>query len=408
MQNQAVENMAAPAEAQAIRNRWHLITGEYPPQIGGVSDYVFGLARGLAREGDEVDVWCPGREGVHLESKGVTIHRQLGAISGADLERAGEELNRTPAPRRLLVQWVPHGYGCRSMNVAFCWWVWQRARRHGDRVEIVLHEPSLPFRWRPLRQNVAALVHRLMAILLLRSAKAVWMAIPGWEQRWRRYALGRPIPFEWLPIPSNIPVSVNPDAVCQVRQRYVGGGLLIGHFGTYGTGITSLLEPVLLGLAEGPVDQKVLLLGLGSEEYREQLIRKQPRLANILYASGSLSAQDLSHHIAACDLFIQPYPDGVSSRRTSAMAALAHGKPIVTTRGPLTEPLWHDTNAIALVPASDTNGFLVETRRLAGNPIERDRCGMAGRKLYREQFDLAHIVRRLRHADAAKEQSCAF
>ena len=40
--------------------RWHLVTSEYPPDIGGVSDYTAQLARALAGAGDEVHVWCPG------------------------------------------------------------------------------------------------------------------------------------------------------------------------------------------------------------------------------------------------------------------------------------------------------------------------------------------------------------
>jgi glycosyltransferase involved in cell wall biosynthesis len=406
MQNQVVDNTPTEAKGCLIHHRWHLITGEYPPQMGGVSDYTCGVARGLAEEGDEVDVWCPACAETQPQAEGISVHRELGTISPVDLQQLGKGLDRCPAPRRLLVQWVPHGYGYRSMNVAFCWWVWQRARQHGDQVEIVLHEPSLPFRWRSLRQNVAALVHRLMAIVLLRAATRVWVAIPEWERRWRKYALGRPIPFQWLPIPSNIPVSDDPDAVRQVRRQYASNDLLIGHFGTYGAVITSLLEPILLGLGEGPMNQKILLLGLGSEQYREQLILKQPRLAGRVHSSGSLSAKDLSHHLAACDLFVQPYPDGVSSRRTSAMAALAHGKPIVTTEGPFTEPIWGQTIAVALVPPGDSQAFLVQIQRLATDPIERERFGLAGRKLYREQFDMAHTVRNLRHAGFAKEPLC--
>ena len=37
------------------------------------------------------------------------------------------------APRRLFVQWVPHGFGYKSLNMPFCLWVWRRARG-GDSV----------------------------------------------------------------------------------------------------------------------------------------------------------------------------------------------------------------------------------------------------------------------------------
>ena len=59
-----------------------------------------------------------------------------------------------------------------------------------------------------------------------------------------------------------------------------------------------------------------------------------------MHAAGYLSPAELSAHIAACDLFVQPYPDGITSRRTSAMACLSRARPVVTTTGHLTEPLW--------------------------------------------------------------------
>ena len=39
---------------------WHMITGEYPPQAGGVSDYSRVVARGLVAAGDAVHVYATG------------------------------------------------------------------------------------------------------------------------------------------------------------------------------------------------------------------------------------------------------------------------------------------------------------------------------------------------------------
>jgi glycosyltransferase involved in cell wall biosynthesis len=388
---------------------WHVITGEYPPQIGGVSDYTYGVAAGLAARGDEVHVWCPACSATpQPQAEGVVVHRELGVIARPDLRRVGALLDQFPTPRRILVQWVPHGYGYRSMNAEFCRWVWNRAARHGDSVEIMLHEPYLQF-GRNWRQTAVALVHRLMTILLLRAARKVWISIPEWEQRWRPYALGRPVPFQWLPIPSGIPVLDNPSGVQAVRRRYASGdSLLIGHFGTYGWPITSLLEPILLALSEDAANQTILLMGMRSEEFREELIRKQPRLARLIQSTGELSGEDLSCHVAACDLFIQPYPDGVSTRRTSFMASLSHGKPIITTTGSLSEPLWAETGALALAPQGDVEAFVSLVRRLRNDAGERSRMGRAAQRLYQERFDISYTITALREGAGAVEHSaCA-
>ena len=128
----------------------HLITPEFPPAVGGVGCYTRLVARGLSEAGEEVHVWCPQTEPVlsdppppHAADR-FSVHPELGEFRRADLDRTGRLLDAFPAPRRMIVQWVPHAYGRHSMNVTFCLWLWRRAR-HGDRIELMVHEPFLAF-----------------------------------------------------------------------------------------------------------------------------------------------------------------------------------------------------------------------------------------------------------------------
>jgi glycosyltransferase involved in cell wall biosynthesis len=383
-------------DERAASSCWHVITGEYPPQVGGVADYTSLVAAGLAAQGDEVHVWCPPQARTPAQPDGVSVHYELGAMRPRDLRAVGQQLDRFPEPRRILVQWVPHGFGYRSMNLPFCLWLWNRARL-GDRVEIMAHEPFLPFHKKSLRQNGAALVHRLMTLVLLRKAERVWVSIPEWENQLRPYAIGRPIPFRWLPIPSTIPTADKPSRIRELRKRYAGeDGLLIGHFGTYGGSITSILEPVLVALAGDARSQTVLLMGQGSDRYREALVGRHPGLSGVVQAAGSLKAEDLSCHIAACDLLFQPYPDGVSSRRTSSMVALSHGKTVVTNLGALSERFWKETEALVLAPTADVQTLIRLLREVRYDQDRRARIGRAAQRLYQERFDITHTVEALR------------
>jgi len=376
--------------------QWHLITPEFPPQLGGVSDYTAQLADGLASAGEEVHVWCPGSEGTSVAASGVTIHRTFGAFAPADLKRAGSELDRFPQPRHLLVQWVPHGFGYRGMNVAFSRWLWQRARVNRDVVELMAHEAYLRFA-RNWRQCGAAFVQRLMTVFALRAASRVWMSIPEWESRFQPYVLGRRIPFYWLPIPSSIPVENDANSIAAVKQRYSPRGeFLIGHFGTYGWPITSLLEPILTALADPR--PTVLLMGGESDTYRAKLIRNHPQMASYVHATGALVARDISFHLAACDVMIQPYPDGASSRRGSLMAPMAHGKAVVTTSGTLTAQFWKESDALAMAPAGEPEKFVKLVRRLEENPEERRRLGQMAAAMYKQRFDISQIIERLRES----------
>lgn len=380
---------------------WHLITCEYPPQNGGVSDYSHLVASGLAATGETVHVWCSSAGVQEADSEGVTVHRDLGRMGPKDLRRVGKLLDKFPTPRRLLVQWVPHGYGYRAMNLPFCLWLWKRAKFRRDRVEIMVHEAFLAFGEGSARQDLVAAVHRAMIVILLLAASRVWVSIPSWETRLRPFAFGGDRTFGWLPVPSNIPVVNDPLGIMDLRTRFTPRGeSLLGHFGAYDRYMTQLMIEVIPLLLARHDKVSILLLGKGSVELRNLLIRQYPALGQRVHATGQQSSQDLSRHISACHVMLQPYEDGVSGRRGSAMALLAHGRGIVTTRGKATESCWIESGAVKLVKPADSETMVKVTLSLLADAHERCRLGNAARALYEERFDVKRTIAALREAVA--------
>lgn len=390
-----------------MRMAWHLITCEYPPDIGGISDHTAHLAGGLAAAGEEVHVWCPGprvpddlpRDGTSTGATrdsrdGVRIHAAMGMFGRSDLVRAGASLDACPGPRRLLVQWLPHGYGRRSLNLAFCLWVAGRARR-GDHVELMVHEPFLELSAGRPRHLVMALVHRLMTVVLLRAVHRVWMSTPAWESRLRPFALGRAIEMRWLPVPGceNLREIDVPRPAPEPSRRP-----LVGHFGSYGPLVTSMLEPRLARVLSAPSRPDAMLLGAGSETFATAFLAAHPEFSGRVRASGVLAPHVLAATLASCDVLLQPYPDGITVRRTSAMAGLAQGCAIVTTTGHLTEGSWAEHGAVALVPLLDVEGFAACAERLLTDQETRVRLGVTARAVYGERFSVDRLVRTLRAA----------
>ena len=372
---------------------WHIVTSEYPPQLGGVSDYVIQVASGLANRGHAVHVWAPRADGPRPPAPGVALHEELGTFRRSDFDRVDRELNRLPQPRRLFVQWVPHGYGFRSMNVGFCLWVLRRARRRGDTVEIMVHEAFLPFKRGAWKENVAALVHRLMTMILLRAASRVWYTIPEWERLWRPYALGRAIPFHWLPMPSTVPLDHDVAKTARVRQRYTtAGGRLIGHFGTFGRDLTELLLGILSAIPPDVPAYDVLLIGPRGEVARDALLVRRPDLAGRVHVTGPLRTADIPPVIDACDVMLQPYTDGVTTRRTSFMAGLALGRPTISTVGFSSEPFWEDSGAAVFGDPAHPQAIASALVRLLGDDVERARVSAAARALYDARFDIRHTI----------------
>jgi glycosyltransferase involved in cell wall biosynthesis len=108
--------------------------------------------------------------------------------------------------------------------------------------------------------------------------------------------------------------------------------------------------------------------------------------------TGGLPPPDASRHLQACDVLVQPYPDGVSGRRGSVMAGLAHGVATATNAGRLTEPYWRESGGVLLAPGPSASGVADAAERLLADPALRARVGAAGRDLHERRFAVARTV----------------
>jgi len=379
---------------------WAIVTGEYPLQTGGVSDYTHLVAVGLAQRRDKVDVWAPSTAEVNALANSVGVHRlpdHFGARARRQLSRA---LAQLPVDARLLVQYVPQAYGRKGMNVPFCFWLWRR--RHLRPIDVMFHEVATPWEKRTslaaLRLNVLALVTRLMAWLVGHAAERIYVSVPAWRKLLKGYVpQGEFAQIEWLPVPSTVPTEVDAEIVTNLRNdllQRANAAFLLGHFGTFGGHIAAGLRQVLPPALKKLPTASAVLIGRGSTKFVEELAAAFPELRDRMMAAGMIEPAIVSQHLAACDCLVQPYLDGISSRRTSAMAGLALGRPIVTTFGFLSEPIWKESKAVRLVSSfSEMPAAIAE---VLAEPQERARLSHAAAALYRQRFDIQHTIDALR------------
>ena len=143
-------------------------------------------------------------------------------------------------------------------------------------------------------------------------------------------------------------------------------------------------------------DARVLLVGSGGEAFAR---RPPADVRDRVDATGRLSAAEAAAALRACDLIVQPYPDGVTTRRTSVMAALTTSVPVLTTSGPLTEPVWaRDLRGGARAGRRCRRAASSWPRGLAADPAARAALGARGRALYDGQFALDVTIARMRRA----------
>ena len=341
-------------------------------------------------------MWAPGDAGEARE-EGVTVHRAPGLYTPAGLVGLTRALDRCRTPRRLLLQYVPHAFGMKAMNLPFC--LWFAARRQDERW-VFFHEVVYPWHPRdPLRRQVLAGTTRLMVRIVASASQRSFVSIPRWAEHLPANIRRR---TEWRPVPSNFPTEVDPEAVARVRAE-LGEGPLLGHFGTFGIATNEPLGHVLVPLLRADPRRRVLLLGRGSHVWREGFARRHPELAGQLLSRDSLAPEALAVHLAACELLVQPYLDGVSARRGTTMASLALGRPLVTNTGHLTEPLWRTLGAVKLVEGTAPEALASAAEQLLSRPEERASLGARAAEAYREHFSLERTMEVLLNPPSSEE-----
>jgi glycosyltransferase involved in cell wall biosynthesis len=360
---------------------WDIVTCEYPPTIGGVSDYTFTLASELAAS-QPVHVWCPETAGAVPALPNVAVH-MLRSFSPGELRSMGAQLDARPGRRQLFVQWVPQGFGYRSLNLGFARWVAARGRK-GDLVHLMVHEPFMSWSAAPLHL-AASLVHRAMLARAASTVSQVWVSTSTWAELIRRYVpAGTPI--EWLPVPAPaLPDAAATPSAASRRQ------LTVGHFGTHSPLVQEMLGPALERLLP-QVDAQILLVGRDSDVFRERFLATHPEAAPRIHATGALRADELAAQLRQCDLMLQPYPDGITTRRTSALALMSLGLPVVTNSGHLSEPFWRSCAAVHLVEGTDPAALADAACSLLTDKQAREELGARARVVYDARFAPRHAA----------------
>ena len=155
------------------------------------------------------------------------------------------------------------------------------------------------------------------------------------------------------------------------------------------------LLPLLAELLRRDSARRLLLLGGDGPRLGAEIVARVPASHPRIHAPGYLPREELACHLAASDLLIQAYADGISTRRGTAMAGLALGCCLLTHAGHNTETVWRDSSAVALAPLPS---LLPVAEALLANPERRREFAAAGRALYLERFDLARTLCTLRQA----------
>lgn len=362
-----------------------LVSAALPPALDGIGDYTANLAQELAKH-HEVSVLCGMVETAPVPDVNVTPAFRADLIQSI-LSLPG--LVRRLNPDWLVLQYCPFAFGRWGLN-PFLPIALRRCRRasSGTRIALTVHEPmAWPINWKLRTMN---LWQGPQLRALARESDIAFVVVDGWRHRYAQW-LGA-TPSYHLPVGSNI-VCANTSRVEARQALGIGDGALLVTI--FGQGHHSQQWELVARTCRRLLSRHpgVEVLHLGPRHTWLDGLFQDVRVRS----DGYLPADEVSRRLAAADLFLSPFADGVSTRRTTLMAALQHGLPVVGTRGEATDAVLSDANghALVLAPCDDEDAFIEAVMRLADDPSLRGTLAAGARGLYERSFSWPVIARTL-------------
>lgn len=359
-----------------------ILTGEYPPLEGGVGDFTRALALELRRQGHELHI-LTGQNGAPAiaDEDGVHVHR---CIPSWGIACHNQIVRQVAAirPDVLNIQYQPAIYEMKGAIHLLPRW-----QKRNIQVPIVttFHDLRVPYLFPKAGQLREWSVQQLAA----NSQGVILTNDEDYAQLTRMLGSGSPAPqVRLIPIGSNIAPAPPPGyepAAWRAGQKFNPEDFLIGYFGflNRSKGVETLLEAAAALIQEG-IPVQLLFIGgrTGSSDptNRAYAAEIDARLEALglsarVRRTGFATPPEVSAALLACDVCALPYRDGVSLRRGTLHAALAHGKAIVTTTPQVPSRQLRNGENMLMVPPDAVTEFTEALRRLWHEPDLRARLG---------------------------------
>ena len=386
------------------------ITGEYPPNQGGIADYTAILRSELRA----LDVTSDVLTSSDCASTEPTVHPVVGSWGFPFWGVAQQIISE----RRIDVVHIQYQTAAFDLKPAINLLPWY-LRRRTPRPAIVttFHDLRVPYLFPkagPLRRWVTHMLgrHSDAIIFTNREDREEWEAaenagVPSSKKTpAHQVDIGPAVPV--------VPITADERRALRAECGVAPDAYLVGFFGFVNLtkGLDTLFQAVRI-LRDQNIPAQALIIGgsLGESDpynavYKEHLERLIRRLdldmGDILLSTGYLEAADASRALATCDAMALPFADGASLRRTSLLTALAHGLPVVSTYPKQPSPVIQESDALLLVPPDDPAALSRTLRRLYEDRALVDTLSTSARQ-FAQRFSWPRIAA---HTLAVYAEAC--
>jgi len=356
----------------------HIYKDYYPPVYGGMEKYIALLCRGLR---DHVDV-----EALVCSRRPTTRRR---VVDGVRVTEAGEWGRLMSSPVSPVFPFclrkarfdILHFHLPNPWAVGSYW----AARPHGK--VVVQYQSDI------VRQARTQRLYEPMLRWFLHRADVVIAASP-------QYVESSPYLSDVKEKCRVVPLGIDlaeletterrRTAVTALRARYRGRFILFVGVLRYYKGLPYLLE------AMRDVECRLVIVGEGPEEQKLKQIVHELGLDDKVTFTGSISDEDKTVHLHACDLFVLPSSERSEAYGLSMVEALACGKPAVSTRlGTGVEFVNIDGETGISVPPRCPESLAAAINRLLDDDGLRRRLGAQARARAQRTFNIKDNIETL-------------
>ena len=361
-----------------------LVSGEFPPLEGGVGAFTQELARALHAAGHDVHVITSRKARPATSEQTFRTRNHPVDLEFAQLHPRIERW-RWPSIATIAdivlrhdlevvdVQYQAAAYNMNSPAINLLPW-----RMKGiAKTVVTFHDLRVPYLF-PKAGSLRETAVRFMA-------KQAYGVIATNAGDYKTLTARISTPVAQIPIGSNIKTyTPHHFEITEVRDQLnlTEGDYLLGYFGflNESKGADTLLQAlptlgkrfhlVFIGGQTGASDATNIA-------YLKQMkaLVNELGLSERVHWTGFLSDTRVSAFLHAADMLVMPYQDGASLRRGTLMAALAHGRPLITTfPSEPTPELVHGEN-VWLIPPGNTSSLSEAVEILAGDKDLRHRLG---------------------------------
>jgi glycosyltransferase involved in cell wall biosynthesis len=317
------------------------LTGEYPPMQGGIADHTAHLASQMTPLGIEPSILTSRRwaDEPAMPGSPPTGAAPVWPVVSGWGRRCWRDVAAFLAQHRPDVLHIQYQAAAFDLGGWVNWLPWYlKQKRAPVKIVTTFHDLRVPYIFPKAgpfrRKSMLALAGHSDAVIC--------------TNREDQQAIGDRQPACYhIPLGSNVEPCPPPHfSRTEWRARYGAdyNSLLLAYFGflNHSKGGEELIEALALLRQQG-IDAQLLLIGgevghvdatnLAYARKVEALIAELG-LAEVVHRTGYVELAEVSANLLAADAVVMPYRDGVSFRRTTLIAALRHGCPVVSTAPP--------------------------------------------------------------------------